>query len=49
MAGYSGTLVQANGLSAGLVDNKLCAVDDIWSGLRFVYRVEDRPALRKQI
>ena len=26
-----------------LVDNKTCAVDDVWSGLRFVVRVKDRP------
>jgi hypothetical protein len=32
------------GLTAGLVDNKVCAIDDIWSGLRFVYRLADRPA-----
>ena len=30
------------GLAAGLVDNKVCAVDEIWSGLRFVIRVKDR-------
>lgn len=36
--------VRAAGLGAGLVDNKVCAVDETWSGLRFVYRVEDRPA-----
>ena len=30
------------GLSAGLVDNKVCAIDEVWSGLRFVYRVKDR-------
>ena len=35
--------VRAAGLAAGLVDNKICAVDDDWSGLRFVYRREDRP------
>jgi hypothetical protein len=35
--------VRATGLEAGLVDNKICAVDEDWSGLRFVYRVEDRP------
>lgn len=39
-------VVQPVGLDAGLVDNKVCAIDDIWSGLRFVYRLEDRPALR---
>jgi hypothetical protein len=32
------------GLSMGLVDNKVCAIDDTWSGLRFVVRVADRPA-----
>ncbi len=32
------------GLSHGLVDNKVCAIDDTWSGLRFVVRLKDRPA-----
>jgi hypothetical protein len=32
------------GLPAGLVDNKVCAIDETWSGLRFVYRLKDRPA-----
>ena len=36
-------IVQPLGLGAGLVDNKVCAIDDVWSGLRFVYRVKDRP------
>ena len=27
-------------LSRGLVDNKVCAIDDTWSGLRVVHRVE---------
>lgn len=36
-------LVRMLGLRAGLVDNKTCAVDETWSGLRFVYRVKDRP------
>jgi hypothetical protein len=36
-------LIREIGLDAGLVDNKVCAVDDIWSGLRFVTRVADRP------
>jgi hypothetical protein len=31
------------GLALGLVDNKVCAIDDTWSGLRFVYRLIDRP------
>jgi hypothetical protein len=36
-------VVQRVGLDAGLVDNKVCAVDETWSGLRFVYRLADRP------
>jgi len=31
------------GLPQGLVDNKVCAVNDVWSGLRFVWRKENRP------
>lgn len=34
--------VRAIGLGAGLVDNKVCAIDETWSGLRFVIRVADR-------
>ena len=34
--------VREYGLSTGLVDNKICAVDETWSGLRFVIRVKDR-------
>jgi hypothetical protein len=30
------------GLSNNLVDIKVCAVDEIWSGLKFVFRVKDR-------
>jgi|ERR1700678_2994329 hypothetical protein len=30
------------GLSAGLVDVKVCAVTEVWSGLKFVRRVKDR-------
>ncbi len=30
-------------LKSKLVDNKVCAVTDVWSGLRFVVRVEHRP------
>ncbi len=30
-------------LPSGLVDTKVCAVDEIWSGLRFVWRKELRP------
>jgi hypothetical protein len=34
--------VQEIGLDAGLVDNKVCAIDATWSGLRFVRRLADR-------
>jgi hypothetical protein len=34
--------VRALGLAEGLVDNKVCAIDDTWSGLRFVVRLKDR-------
>lgn len=34
--------VRAAGLAAGVVDVKICAVDDTWSGLKFVVRIADR-------
>ncbi len=34
--------VRAYGLDAGLVDVKVCAIDDTWSGLKFVRRLKDR-------
>jgi hypothetical protein len=34
--------VRSIGLGAGLVDVKVCAVNEIWSGLKFVIRVKDR-------
>jgi hypothetical protein len=36
-------LIRHAGLDAGLVDNKVCAIDEVWSGLRLVYRLKDRP------
>jgi hypothetical protein len=36
--------VRQIGLDAGLVDVKVCAINDIWSGLKFVYRLKDRKA-----
>jgi hypothetical protein len=35
-------IIRDIGLEVGLVDNKVCAIDDVWSGLRFVYRLKDR-------
>jgi len=31
------------GLANRLVDNKVCAIDETWSGLRLVIRLRDRP------
>ena len=39
-------VVRELGLSEGLVDVKVCAVDEVWSGLKFVFRLQDRPRLR---
>lgn len=36
-------VVRAIALDARLVDNKVCAIDATWSGLRCVIRVADRP------
>jgi hypothetical protein len=36
------SVVRGIGLEAGLVDVKVCAVTEIWSGLKFVRRVKDR-------
>jgi hypothetical protein len=38
--------VQRLGLDAGLVDNKVAAIDATWTSVRFVVRVADRPAWR---
>jgi hypothetical protein len=35
-------VVRDHGLEQGLVDVKVCAVDETWSGLAFVRRVRDR-------
>jgi hypothetical protein len=35
-------VVREIGLEAGLVDVKVCAVTEVWSGLKFVRRVKDR-------
>jgi hypothetical protein len=40
-------MVREVGLASGLVDNKVCAVNQEWSGLRFVVRVKDRPRAGK--
>jgi len=35
-------IIRDFGLLQGLVDVKVCAVDETWSGLKFVYRTKDR-------
>jgi len=36
--------VREHALAGGLVDVKVCAVDHVWSGLKLVYRLSDRPS-----
>ena len=38
------SFVQTVGLEAGLVDNKVAAIDGTWTSVRFVVRVADRPS-----
>lgn len=35
-------VIRAVGLKQGVVDVKVCAVDEVWSGLKFVRRKKDR-------
>jgi hypothetical protein len=35
-------VVREIGIAAGLVDVKVCAVNEVWSGLKFVRRLRDR-------
>ena len=35
-------VVREVALPTGLVDNKVCAIDEVWSGLRLVIRLEHR-------
>lgn len=42
-------VVRKIGLACGLVDVKVCAIDETWSGLKFVVRLKDRPAHQKKI
>ena len=39
--------LRATLLKTGWVDNKVCAIDDTWSGLRFVMRAENRPPWKR--
>ncbi|HTC95441.1 MAG TPA: hypothetical protein VK699_18485 [Terriglobales bacterium] len=42
-------IVRDIGLAAGLVDVKICAVNETWSGLKFVIRLKDRPANKAKV
>jgi len=35
-------LVREIGLARGMVDLKVCAIDETWSGLKFIFRLKDR-------
>lgn len=37
-----GNIVREVGLAKGMVDVKVCAIDEVWSGLKFVFRLKDR-------
>lgn len=41
----SDDIVRRIGLAGGLVDNKVCAIDDTWSGLRLVVHAQNREAM----
>jgi len=43
----SENIVRRIGLHCGLVDVKICAIDNTWSGLKFVYRVKDRKRIEE--
>ncbi len=45
----TGDVVRQSGLDAGLVDVKVCAVTDVWSGLKFVIPVKNRPKRERRI
>lgn len=41
------TLVRETALANGLVDTRICAVDEVWSGLKLVIPVKDRAKVAK--
>jgi hypothetical protein len=44
----SDNIVRQIGLAAGLVDVKVCAIDEVWSGLKFVFRLKDRAKMNRR-
>lgn len=45
----TGDIVRESGLAAGLVDIKVCAVTEVWSGLKFVIPVKNRPKGKRRL
>ena len=43
MTDLTENVIRERGLDAGLVDVKVCAVTEVWSGLKFVIPVKNRP------
>jgi hypothetical protein len=41
--------IRQSGLASGLVDIKVCAVTEIWSGLKFVIPVKNRPKAKPRL
>ncbi len=42
-------IVRDTGLALGVVDVKVCAIDETWSGLKFVVRLKDRKKSKEQL
>lgn len=38
-------VIRCVGLAGGMIDNKICEIDEIWSAVRLVVRIENRDAL----
>lgn len=45
----SDVVVRDTALPLGLVDIKVCAIDDIWSGLKFVIPKDQRPVRKRPV
>jgi hypothetical protein len=41
-------IIRDFGLAKGMVDVKVCAIDHVWSGLKFVFRLKDRQPLKSR-
>ena len=41
-SGVTEAMIRQTALAIGLVDVKVCAIDEVWSGLKLVFRLKDR-------